>query len=656
MLRVTDGGLTQCFYLDLDAKFAEQHQLLVNGLHLSPFPSHHHPIMKYIPLELPDDVARFFITNHQTGFAMVFVSLDDLTYNSIENVLPMDGYIGKRITSTNEQNGTMSIIQCDNGPGVYRCPLSLNDELKRTLLDMHGLGLYLTPLNQQARGGKRFIFTSNLLSKALTGIVNTAFKDTPELINSFSHVNEVFRYNSFQPTDKKFSVHIDTPYFDAKSSLYSKYTMIIYLTRGRGTVDNPVLRLFPTNSSTPCDFVEMDEFTAIIFDQKLEHEGHPFALAPESDSNIKIFMRTELIYRNEMKSEQINHPDIARLFNISCYTALQGTRNPELMRYSSDLFNQVAKLRRQLHVEHADLVAADVPMLFKTIERCQSRFITNGHDYWFSLTDETNTPDHIKQCAMVCLLDYFNGRLQGTTTNRHLVKHTVIPDLHYLDGDDAIVDKLYKMLGMHGQHGPVNVSSLVDCTLDMQQKGDPKICCPYHHSFCFDSPQNMIEVPDIATAFNYSLYGLSDAMNKFSVSILNKTIHINYQDIEVDDQKVYFKETGTHPRINFASCWADSNYPEDFVITNGVPVATFKCPSITYLRVVTGRGKIALMMSIDMFNNGYMLGPVTTSMPMPTVIVDPPPHQYEEYTYDDEDVFEDMFDLNEQLDQLDNEQ
>lgn len=175
-----------------------------------------------------------------------------------------------------------------------------------TLLSLDSLNYYTVPLNNSQRGGKRLIFHSNKLSYALTNMID---RSTFFYKRNFSHVNNVFRLNNFAPGDKKFKSHYDTPFADKLNDLYSKYTMIIYLTgntypKKDGSFSPPPLRIGDIN------FDQINPNQCIIFNQKHEHEGNAYG------ENDKIFIRTELIFKiKDFKFDK----NIAEMFNIACY-------------------------------------------------------------------------------------------------------------------------------------------------------------------------------------------------------------------------------------------------------------------------------------------------------------------------------------------------
>ncbi|KAI9326943.1 hypothetical protein DFJ73DRAFT_864934 [Zopfochytrium polystomum] len=168
--------------------------------------------------------------------------------------------------------------------------------------------------------------------------------------NRFCFVNDVFRLNKFEPTDRRFRLHRDTPYYDGVRGLVSKYTMLIYLSAGEtpsGSLtiyDGSDLRAgeeMGESDSKKCVVENIASAQCIIFDQRYPHEGDPF------DSGAKIFLRTELIYwlpRSVKHVPRIGLP--LQLCNLD----------------SDDL----------------------EPVLFKKVERAGFR-PTDGYSYWFPM-------------------------------------------------------------------------------------------------------------------------------------------------------------------------------------------------------------------------------------------------------------------------------
>ena len=82
-------------------------------------------------------------------------------------------------------------------------------------------------------------------------------------------MNYVFRLNKFEPSDRKFESHYDTPYYDRDNRHISRFTLLIYLTGGKG---KPVLRI------EDLFLDQIEKMTCVIFPQSLEHEVFCFSI------------------------------------------------------------------------------------------------------------------------------------------------------------------------------------------------------------------------------------------------------------------------------------------------------------------------------------------------------------------------------------------
>jgi hypothetical protein len=205
----------------------------------------------------------------------VFVDPEELSYHNFENIIRLDSWFDRKKEETKDIQFEMKdMVQIQSDKAVYTFKLGGSLDV---LKELHELDLYAKPLNASTRGGKRAIFHSSALSKALTeAIRNSDFLESlkalrvdeeetsqqedkkakkakakkdkrrakkkaknkkekkAEQSKSFAFVNYVFRLNRFLPKDAKFETHRDTPYYDATRRQVSKYTLIIYLTGGRG--------------------------------------------------------------------------------------------------------------------------------------------------------------------------------------------------------------------------------------------------------------------------------------------------------------------------------------------------------------------------------------------------------------------------------------
>lgn len=232
-----------------------------------------------------------------------------------------------------------NVQQLRKDMNVFVATLSGDDVALLQQLDQ--LGLYQQPSNASTRGGERFIFSSAALSSGLSEAVRQSDllpklpDDTPAvkkaqpkktyrnpnprrlLKDKFKFVNQVFRCNRFAAGDARFELHMDTPYYDAANHHVSKYTILIYLTGGSGSNGQPVLRIGGGEDGKTGPAVSIDRleaFQCVIFDQRYEHEGRPYAHSP------KVFLRSELIFEDRRAQHS---PEVGALFSSAVYFTTQ---------------------------------------------------------------------------------------------------------------------------------------------------------------------------------------------------------------------------------------------------------------------------------------------------------------------------------------------
>ena len=517
--------------------------LNINGLEISPYPSATRKVVKFLERNtiVDEEIKQYFVLT-DTNHYLVFVDPAELSYHNFENIIVLDQYL-KQSPLKFEIAGDVERI----GNEIYKFQLTGTTDL---LLALDKLGLYSIPLNKKSRGGQRFIFSSSLLSEALMQAITV-----DDFMDECQSINSVFRYNKFVPGDRKFISHYDTPYYDSEKSLRSKYTLIFYLTGGS---NNPVLRVGDVELN------EMEPFTCVIFDQKYEHEGNAYL------DNEKIFLRTELIFFDAT----IKHdPEVAKLFNSACYMTKQSIFNKELSRYASDMFNHVAQLRYSL------TPSTLLPLLILKMYQ-ELPFITNGHDYYFAGLD-------LKSAAVVTVLDYFNGTLGQSKFNK-LTQSKVINEIK--DVDDILL-YLNKMIEYREYKLDISEHNIGGEKLPVKKK----FCCDFHcHGDEFD-PRLCKEVIK-----RYNILCEKYKSDECSVAICDDQIKINLDDLEVTENQIRFKTTGTFPRINFAACWNSDNRPEDYITTK--QATGFSLPPIHYRSTLAGHH-----LTIDMFNNDFIL-------------------------------------------------
>jgi hypothetical protein len=520
---------------------------------------------------------RIFSLGRKKGILKIgFVDPLDLSYHNFENIIDLDSIFKKKPLNLEIKN----FKNVDN-EDIYTFNLARSED-NNILNELDKFGFYAPPINSTQRGGKRFIFSSNDLSRKLTNCFKQL--DCPEF-EKLEFVNYVFRYNKFSPNDKKFSNHLDSPYHDRTRKHISKYTLILYLTEGKS---DPVLSFGDKYKIDQIDNTE--GITGIIFDQKYQHEGKAFI------DNDKIFIRSELVY-NYDKNDLSYYTAVAESFNIACYMTRQSLYNKELSNYASELFDKVAISRLNL--------TKYIPEYY-FLQKCykEINYITNGNDYWFC--------NNIKPAAaaIIILLDYFNGLIDADLNFNKLCK----TDTFVFKDEDNSVEFYTKVLqGMMDILVDLN-KKLEDKTIDIENfmfenndykqigkfSTDSYYCCGYHYSTEFDPLRNSSVTADYREKTEETVKKLKE----FSVVIFDKEVKLDLTLIAVKDN--YILITGEIPTIHFAGEYEDSCWNNDcvtnYICSNYVRTEGYQnIPPIHY----SVREKV-IHYRIDMFNSNYI--------------------------------------------------
>jgi len=375
----------------------------VASIDVTPYPTSKNKMVKFIDISSQETLLDECFIRNELNLLIAFVDPQDLSYHNFENIVNLDS-----LFDDNFDKFKITNMQKFKEHDVFTFDMIDRSGILKAL---DKCGLYVQPLNKVSRGGERFIFSSEILSKSLSECIVKYMKH-PKLTNKkFRLVNYVFRYNKFRPGDKKFICHYDTPYHDPSRKHHSKYTLLLYLTSGSA---DPVLS-FDNDKLQIKSIDTKGEIKGIIFDQKYEHEGKAYL---EGD---KTFIRSELIYEYDVQDFTIDN-EVSKRFNIGCYMTKQSLFNPEVEQYASDMFNQAAKAR----VSIAATFNTKEILLYKRYQN--TPFITNGYDYWFK-KDTT-----LKAAARFAILDHFNCKLDTDKAFNKLVYQEVIkidlPDIN----------------------------------------------------------------------------------------------------------------------------------------------------------------------------------------------------------------------------------
>lgn len=450
------------------------------------------------------------------GLVTVFVDPAEFNFRTFENIITMDRFFG------DEAQLSLEVTSTDNW--VFTGHIEASADLLEKLAALDELGLYVPPLNPRARGGERFIFHAETLSRSLTSAIKEAIP--AKYLSGFAFVNPVFRCNAFEPDDAPFAPHLDTPYYDAANDHVSCYTMLIYLTGGQG---RPALKLGRDEYAT------LDELSFIIFPQDIRHEGAPYI------EGRKVFLRTELIFTLD---DLQHHTNIGALFSQACYLTGESTVFPELERYASDAYDKVAAAHwDDSQAAHVGTLPVFMVKHFKGID-----FITNGYDAWFSTQQVC-----LEEAATLAVLDYFNCALDGTPL-RLLSEAQVVEDA----ADTAWIAPLL-------QSKPARTARWLD-RLDIDtlcpsyEHPSDEHCCPDHTSDEFDGEHSS----DVLLAYESAKALLHPLLVAAPILLMGQELSITSSRFVIEPGRITILSPERLKPINFAACWS-SEAPADYL-------------------------------------------------------------------------------------------
>ncbi|EWS74592.1 hypothetical protein TTHERM_000675819 (macronuclear) [Tetrahymena thermophila SB210] len=559
---------------DQDLVFSDDLQsFTLQNIEVSPFPTESRKVMKYIETSLLQqflDKNNFIEINN---YSVIFVNIDDLSYHNFENILNLDHLFGHVEFKLKSSKIVTDKIQTFIIQGSTE-----------NLLLLDKLNYYTQPLNATQRGGKRLIFHSNQLSYCLTEMINRSnFFDKKQ----FMKVNNVFRLNNFAPGDKKFKSHYDTPFADKSLGLYSKYTMLIYLT-GNKEAQNKQPPLAFENIS----FKKISENSCIIFDQQLQHEGNAYF------DNNKIFIRTELIY----KMDGLNYNEkVAQMFNMACYM----TKEIDQQQYSADLFNKCVKMRYNIPDEKEEL--KKVYLLKRNLD---ITYVTDGNYYWFPLY----VP--LKLIGTLIVLDYFSGKVYSLKNIK--IQTKLIKNIDNSKNEEEIDKFIFDIVNQQNFEDEEITESRAQFLQDLEDYV-PKTLC---ENFTFYKCECGLIYEDTLTQAKQLFYrekinavkNLKNILDQNSVLILDNLIKINLDEIKIElnsnnernglssGKIIFSNQLNIQNSINFASCNCEQDISREYVMLfHTKKLNTFRLPQILFKMQTEG-----IKLSIDMFKNGFI--------------------------------------------------
>ncbi|EAR95141.2 hypothetical protein TTHERM_00644660 (macronuclear) [Tetrahymena thermophila SB210] len=544
----------------------------LQNIQVSPFPTESRKVMKFIETDL---LTKFLDKNNfveVNNYSVIFVSMDDLSYHNFENILNLD-YL---FDDAKFKLKTVRLLQ--NKVQTFFIQGSTD-----TLLSLDKLNYYTIPLNVSQRGGKRLIFHSNQLSYALTKMIDESdFFDK----KNFRQVNTVFRLNNFAPGDQKFKSHYDTPFADKSKGLYSKYTMLIYLT-GNQKVQNEQ----PPLQIEDIVFDKIKKNSCIIFDQQFKHEGNAYF------DNNKIFIRTELIYKMD---GLLYDQKVAQMFNMACYM----TKEIGQQQYSADLFNQCVKMR--YNIQDVD---KDIKRVYLLKRNLEVLYATDGNYYWF--------PSHIplQLIGSLIVLDYFNGKVYELKNVN--IQSKSIKNIDYSKSQEEIDKFIFDMINscsFENEKISKDRSNQFQCLEDFIPN---QLCEDFTYFKCYCGLGESYTAHDaFQQEKKLAVKKLNDILSQNSVLIFDNMIKINTENIkvqidsdkfqnEISQGRIIFDEIKLNVKseINFASCQCEPEdvYEEDVNLFKTKKFHTFILPNIQFQKTQDG-----IKLSLDIFKNGFI--------------------------------------------------
>lgn len=578
----------------------------------APCPTTRHRVPRFVDGSVVDLAAAcgvmpdMFYTNPETGLVLVFVDPSTLSYHNLEPVVSIDAAVRRwwRIDSTEEVGGPVTLetytsriraesaglhrvldavtaaplSDADAYPGVWTFQLS-GDPLRDLAAHLHEARVCGPPLNSSQRGGSRFIFQSHTLALVLTNWLERDLHKHP-VLDAFSHVNSVFRYNEFLARDGGFTSHYDTPYYDSDENQYSRYTLLLYLTAS--TVASPTLMVYGDDdgSTTPLWTFNAPQsaFQVVIMDQRHRHGGMPYV------DGMKAFLRMELIHVLDENDVEEDDEYAASLFSRAVYMTKESLVMPEASDTAALLYEAAVRRRYQL---------PDVLCLDDVLYKPYKALVTDGSRYWLPRMYYPT----LSHAVHASLRDYF-----VIDCKRRHVAHL---RRSKFANDDAVFKYIVDRRQSTWKAPPLHPFREDEIDVEDGDNG----CCSYHcREFASDDDESeglyyASRDQDIVDMANDVIKtSRSATLKTHSVVIFGERLDFNEDDLIVSGDRIRFR-TGTKewPRANFAACWNGESrghyvsvWPDDGV--------AYRLPDIRFTQSSSG-----FVIDVDSFRNVWRL-------------------------------------------------
>jgi len=488
--------------------------------------------------KLPFPLEEFEVNNE---FTIIYVNPNDLSYFNFENIIDLrDRPFNFRFLSLQDLTNNIYKTKIDN---------------VEDLLSLDGLNLYSEPVNNDSRGGKRFIFSSRVLQDIITDSLDFEFDEC----------NFVFRMNKFETGSGNFNTHYDTPFVDKNRNMVSTHTILIYLTDCSG----PDLLKFDQLTIT-----EIQKGDCFIFDQKLEHSGN----CPTEGT--KIFIRSELISKCLDKYETSEQAQI--LFNKACFFSKEAffTQNLEDKQYSSFLFNKTMEARKKIYSD------GNINKVF-LVKKNSSFFVTDGH-YFYFVTKNRSSIDNLAATMIEEYFGHFEKKeLIGVENIFHFLMNLYFKEIENQNSTDEIIE--YK-----DEKGRIETEKARNCCYF----GPIHCSCNiFTQNYTVAIKQEEKKLPKQ----NYSIF----------LRCLDSQVFIEVDRFSDYQGKIYVN-TDKKLNINFASCQCESNSINSNIYSETREIVGYTFPNIDYTIQELENGFYGVRMSFDIFENNFVYSEKTT--------------------------------------------
>lgn len=549
----------------------------VQGLSFSPYPTARFRQLRFVAVEHIDERSRGSFIRPSPALpelAAVFVDPEELGYHNFENIVGLDRMFAGpatarlRVTKVHRYRS-----------GVMTARLEVAPALAERLAQLDGLGLYVPP-RDVSRGGRRFIFHCAALADALTTALRAGLSDTA--LHGFAHVNPVFRCNRFEPGDAPFAAHLDAPYHHRARGHVSKYTLLLYLTAGRGDA--------PLAFAAGLTLQRIEALTAVVFPQSLAHEGRPY------DDGPKVFLRTELIFEDP----SITYDSaVGALFSRACYLDGESVFAPELATHAVRAYHRAAAAHWR-----GPTGEVDGPYVHKRFRG--AHFVTDGYDYWF----HRGSLDPV-ECAGLALLDLLNAHVGGEPFRKLCVAAT-----HDGRGDGrAWIADLLRAQARPPE--PVFARLNKPALFPEPEEAQSGMGFPSSPEFAdtFPSDWDATRHPRVLEVYTRARQWAMQRIVPAPILLLGKELFIDPDRFVVAGDKIHVLSSESPEPLHFAGAVFFS--PEDFVDVDMKFGALHPVVPPMSFRV---EGDI-VHLCCDLFRNGWMVSHRSEVVPVPRILV-----------------------------------